>query len=95
MELERTAAGLTEATDARCAAEELRDALTTVGITLPVAATSHVWGSPTRGPARLVEVGPMLPEVAARIAEALRAYAHSTGTKFGRPPRGHEKEHDR
>ncbi len=60
-------------TEAGTAAHQLRDALTAVGITLPVGATPPVWGSPAGGPVRLVEVGPMLPDVAARIAEALRA----------------------
>ncbi len=81
--------------DAERTAGALREALAAVGIRLPVAATPHVWGSATRGPVRLVEVGPMLPEVAARITDALRAETHRAGPEFGQPPCGHEKEHDR
>ncbi|WP_174856246.1 hypothetical protein [Streptomyces otsuchiensis] len=81
--------------EAERAADALREALAAVGITLPVVASSHVWGSASRGPVRLVEVGLMLPEVAARITEALRAETHRAGPEFGQPPCGHEKEHDR
>ncbi len=81
--------------EAERAAEALREALAAVGVTVPVAASPHVWGSATRGPVRLIEVGPILPEVAARITDALRAETHRRDAEFSRPPCGQDKEHDR